>query len=120
MFCRFVSPSQRRTDQTDDDLYNLSPNLPLCAVTDTTQKTGPTVVHADFGAPSGQHELDCSEQEYICPQRFRSLNGNRLSHDDDDDGNEDDDDDDGDDGDDEDDDDDDDDDDDGDDDMMIS
>ena len=32
---------------------------------DPTQETGPTVDHADYTAPTWQHELDHTDQEYV-------------------------------------------------------
>ena len=35
--------------------------------------------HADHTAPTRQHELDHTDQEYICPERSRARSGHRLS-----------------------------------------
>ena len=59
------------TSRTDQDQDYADPNLPLWEVvhdlysTDLTQETRPTD-HADFAAPTLQHELDHLDQESIC------------------------------------------------------
>ena len=49
----------------------------ICIVQIETRK--PVLDHADYTAPTRQHEPDPTDQELVCPEKCRSSSGNRLS-----------------------------------------
>ena len=60
-------------DQTDHDLDHVHLSLLFLYVVQDLNGTDPTQEicqdHADYTAPTWQHELDHTDQQYICPTK---------------------------------------------------
>ena len=69
--------------QIDHYLDNLGPSLPLSYVVQylyiivQLQHKGCGLDDADYTISTRQRELHRTDQEYICPERFRSSSGGR-------------------------------------------